>query len=518
MNDRAAGVTPDKGKTVPPRVLVVDDTEGNRYAITHLLRATGLQVLEAETGKKGIELLDERPDLVILDINLPDISGREVLEHIRSDPEMSWLPVMHVTASFTGSQDHAEGLDRGADAYLTHPIDPPVFLATTRSLLRLSKAEDRVRRASQEWRAAFDSLSDAIFIVASSGGSHRKRIQRCNLAAAKLLSLEPAEVIGNAWDDALEKIGAPRDSLLHNLDDPNSADTDRDDIELAGTWYSASIEHSRGIGEEPSFYVCVLRDINERKIAEREREELITRAESARRDAETANRAKGDFLAVMSHELRTPLNAIGGYVDLIQMGIRGPVTEEQQSDLARIKRSQSSLTILINDVLNFAKAESGELEYHITTFTVASALERASEVVEHQLEHRGLKFERVECDAALLIKADVDKVQQIILNLLSNAIKFTPSGGLITLASPKSADGQILITVADTGAGIPEQKREAIFEPFVQAHENRNRADSGGVGLGLAISRDLARGMGGDLFIEESGPDGTIFSLLLPAG
>ena len=518
MVDYEVGVTPDRGTPVPPLVLVVDDTEGNRYAIVHLLKSVGIRVRESANGTDALAMLEDRPDLVVLDINLPDISGREILRHIRSDPEISWIPVMHVTASYTGTENHAQGLEEGADAYLTHPLDHRLFLATVRALLRLSRAESRVRRASQEWRAAFDSLTDAIFIVGSNSPKGRERVQRCNRASAGLLGLEPRDAIGLLWSDVLDRIGAPGDCNIRDLAAHAASTHDDSDIELDERWFTTSVEKSTTVDGGSGFYVCVLSDITERKVAEREKEELAARAQAARLDAESANRAKGDFLAVMSHELRTPLNAIGGYVDLLQMGIRGPVTEDQQADLARIKRSQTSLTILINDVLNFAKAESGELEYNITSFPVSEALDRASEIVEHQLAHRGLTFNRGDCSGPPLIRGDLDKVQQIILNLLSNAIKFTPSGGTITLASPAITPGIVSITVTDTGAGIPAQNHDRIFEPFVQVHESRGREVLGGVGLGLSISRDLARGMGGELSVGSSGPEGTTFLLQLPSG
>jgi len=510
------GLTPPYGTSVPAKVLVVDDTEGNRYAVSHQLRAAGISVIEAATGKEALERLSERPDLVILDINLPDISGREILGIIRADPEFSWIPVMHVTASFTGSEAHALGLDLGADAYLTHPLDPPVFLATARALLRLSKAEARVRRASQEWRAAFDSLQDAIFIIGPSDPGGRIRIHRCNRAAAELMKNEPRQVVQLLWSDALRELGVPDESHFAKVSSSVASKSAPVDIQLGEKWYSASVECSDAGRELGDFSVCVLRDITERKTAEREMEELARRAEAARYDAESANRAKGEFLAVMSHELRTPLNAIGGYVDLISMGIRGPVSEAQATDLARIKRSQSSLMILINDVLNFAKAESGELEYHITTFPLGETLDMASEIIEHQLEHRGLSFVRAYPNRDVTVKGDADKVQQVILNLLSNAIKFTPAGGTITLGSDESSH-TVAITVADTGPGIPADMIDAIFEPFVQVQTSRAR-EHGGVGLGLAISRDLARGMSGELAVAMSAADGTVFRMTLPRG
>jgi signal transduction histidine kinase len=506
------GITPDRRKQEQPLVLVVDDTEGNRYAVSHLLRAAGMRVVEATTGAEALREAEKKPDVIVLDINLPDISGREVLRQIRENSQISWIPVMHVSASYTGSDHHALGLDSGADAYLTHPLDPPVFLATTRALLRLSKAETKVRRASQEWRAAFDCLADAIFILGRGPGAHSpQRVQRCNLSASMLLGRPPSEIVGMLWSDVAVELGT-RDELLAPLTD-DSGELKAHDVKLGDRCYTVSTQFSREVEDSGGFNVCVLRDVTERNQAERDKEALVVRANEARLDAEAANLAKSDFLAIMSHELRTPLNAIAGYVDLLLMGIRGPLTEDQLSDLERIRRSQTSLTILINDVLNFAKVESGELTYHIANFPIITVLDNASELVEHQLPLRRLSFVRDTSDAEMIVSADADKVQQIVLNLLSNAIKFTPPGGTITLTS-REQGGDVAILVKDTGEGIPKEMRDAIFEPFVQVHTSRTR-EHAGVGLGLAISRDLARGMGGELSLVESSPAGTTFMLCL---
>jgi signal transduction histidine kinase len=232
------------------------------------------------------------------------------------------------------------------------------------------------------------------------------------------------------------------------------------------------------------------------------------------REAEHANRVKAEFLAVMSHELRTPLNAIGGYVDLLDMGLRGPLTDEQRDYLLRIKRSQQRLLGMINDVLNFARLEAGQVHYDITPVPLQDALREVDVLVEPQLQGRGLRFEHRPCAPALCVQADREKLQQIVLNLLVNAIKFTPSGGEIVLDCEERT-GEVAVRVRDTGRGVPQDKLHVIFEPFVQVERGTTRAIDG-TGLGLAISRDLARAMGGDLEVESVVGEGSVFSLTLP--
>jgi PAS domain S-box-containing protein len=244
-------------------------------------------------------------------------------------------------------------------------------------------------------------------------------------------------------------------------------------------------------------------------------------AEAAWAAAAAASRAKGEFLAVMSHELRTPLNAIGGYAELMEMGIRGPVTDQQREDLGRIQRSQRHLLGLVNEVLDYAKLESGSVRYVLADVAVREALTDAAGLVAPQARAKGLALSVTECptDAdgwPLAVRADPEKLRQVLVNLLSNAVKFTDPGGHVTVTCAEH-DARVEIQVRDTGIGIPADKLEAIFEPFVQVRADLTRAAEG-TGLGLAISRDLARGMGGDLTATGELGSGSTFTLTLPLG
>ena len=216
----------------------------------------------------------------------------------------------------------------------------------------------------------------------------------------------------------------------------------------------------------------------------------------------------------MSHELRTPLNAIGGYVDLLELGIRGPVSEEQLVDLRRIRRSKDVLLGLINDLLSFAKLEGGAVRYVVTDVALDEVLRQSGEFLEPQMAAKAIAFVHAPVDPALRVRADADKLQQVVLNLLSNAIKFTGAGGTITLAVD-AGDGEVRVRVTDTGRGIPADRLEAIFDPFVQVHD-RALHDREGIGLGLAISRELTQGMGGTLGVTSELGRGTTFTITLP--
>jgi len=232
------------------------------------------------------------------------------------------------------------------------------------------------------------------------------------------------------------------------------------------------------------------------------------------RSAETANRAKTAFLGAMSHELRTPLNAIGGYIDLLDMGLRGPVTERQHADFARVRTNQQHLAILITEILTFVRVGSGRVTYAVGDLKACDAAARAIELIEPLFAQKGLVFDGVTGDQSVVARADPERVTQILVNLLSNAIKFTPKGGHVGAHCGTVAE-RVTLAVSDTGIGIAPEKHEAIFEPFIQLKEALSDRESG-VGLGLAISRDLARAMGGDLTVKSAEGKGARFTLSLP--
>lgn len=248
--------------------------------------------------------------------------------------------------------------------------------------------------------------------------------------------------------------------------------------------------------------------------AQRELKTAAETAAQAQKAAEEANAAKGNFLAAMSHELRTPLNAIAGYVELLQMGLRGPLNEAQATDLERIKRSQRYLLGLIEEVLVFTQLDAHQLTFRIEDVPVDAVMRDAETMVEPQIKARGIRYSYDPCDPSLTVHADREKTQQIVLNLLANSAKYTEPGGEVAV-SCVNRNSSVQVKVTDTGVGIPQDMLDDIFEPFVQAGRRLNQPRDG-VGLGLTISRDLARAMGGDLIVESAVGVGSTFTLVLP--
>ena len=260
-----------------------------------------------------------------------------------------------------------------------------------------------------------------------------------------------------------------------------------------------------------------LTEVVQRELEERVRAEsaLLEAEQRAHRAAVEANVQKSRFLANMSHELRTPLNAIAGHVELVSLGIHGPVTPEQVAALERVRRAERHLLSLIDDLLSFARIEAGRVEYRFDVIDLRETMSEAASMVESQMRSRGLVFEVELPPAGTLVHADPDKLRQILLNLLSNASKFTPRQGRVMLDSVPGRDvGARLARVVDTGIGIAPAKLEEIFDPFVQVSFGLARHHEG-TGLGLAISRELARGMGGDVLVASAPGKGSTFSVLL---
>jgi signal transduction histidine kinase len=242
---------------------------------------------------------------------------------------------------------------------------------------------------------------------------------------------------------------------------------------------------------------------------------LNVEAQAARAAAEEANRAKTQFVAKMSHELRTPLNAIAGYVDLMDLEIRGPVTQRQRHDLHRIRYAQQHLLGLINDVLNFAKLETGRVQLNRQEVAVRAAVQDVRMLIGPMAGAKGIAYVPAGGDDDVAVWADREKLDQILLNLLSNAVKFTDAGGQVEVAWERR-DDRVDIHVRDSGRGIPAHKLSSIFEPFVQVDAELTSTTEG-TGLGLAISRELAHAMDGSLSVESTEGVGSTFTLTLPA-
>jgi signal transduction histidine kinase len=369
-------------------------------------------------------------------------------------------------------------------------------------------AERRNPRRSQQTvlRQIVERLADGIVVVSGDG-----RIRFANPAAERLFGRTAKELVG-------QEFGYPLSS------------TEATEIEIVRRGDGVIVAELRLVDaaweDEPAMLVS-LRDVTDRKQAE-ERDRQLEGERRARAEAEAANQAKSEFLAVMSHELRTPLNAVLGYAELLDLGVVGSLSAEQRQQIGRISASGRHLLGLVNEILDLAKVEAGRMSVEHAPTNVADVVEAAIVLAQPQAESRGLTLHAPpDIPRALQLLGDRDRVLQVLANLLSNAVKFTEPGGHIRLEVAEVArareshhlrgDGPwTVIRVHDTGIGIPPEQMESIFSPFVQGEAGRTRQRDG-TGLGLTISRRLARLMHGDVTVDSMPGAGSVFSLWLPA-
>jgi len=561
--------TTDDASTIwSPLVLLADDNADMRDYVARLCRAQGWRVDAVSDGAMALEhARRDRPDVVLTDVMMPGLDGFELLRELRGDAATATIPIIMLSAR-AGGDSKVEGLDAGADDYLVKPFAANELVARVSSHLALS----RLRRETETMHADEAQFIATLQRVGAAVTAELEREALVQLVTDEATALTGAQFgafFYNVMNDAGEAYtlytisGVPREMFSRfpmprntKVFEPTFRGTGivrSDDITkdpryghnapyygkpaghlpvvsylaapvvarsgevLGGLFFGHgeparfTVRHERLIAGVASWAAVAIDNANLYEAEKKAKHDAV----AARQEAERANRAKTEFLATMSHELRTPLNAIAGHLQLIEMGIHGPLTPEQRSALDRIDRSQRHLLRLINDVLNLARIETGHLDYSIERIDVQSAVTELEPLIGPQFAAKGLFYEVRTPNQPVIIRADRAKLGQILLNFLSHAATFTPEGGRITLTMARISDTTAEIAVSDTGVGIPPEKLETVFEPFVQVNRSHSQPKEG-AGLGLSISRDLARGMGGELTAESREGVGSVFRLRLP--
>ena len=370
----------------------------------------------------------------------------------------------------------------------------------------ITETEPRTSQASS-LRAIIERLPDGIVVVDSHG-----TIRFANPSAVRLFDRTAEDLVGTSFGFPVV-VGET---------------TEIDIVQRGGGGVVyAELRVVETEWEDEQVQIVSLRDITDRKEAQ-ERAQQLSYEREARLEAEAASKAKSEFLAIMSHELRTPLNAVLGYSELMELGISGPITDKMREQIGRIRMSATHLLGLVNDILDLAKVEAGRLQVSTSPCSALGTLTAAITLIQPQAAARGLELTvGPHDDDSVVYRGDDERVRQILINLLSNAVKFTAPGGKISVRidNSRSPDpdtrlqpsrSYVSFRVIDTGSGIPREKLISIFDPFVQAESGHSRTREGS-GLGLTISRRLARLMGGDLTVRSEVGKGSTFSLWLPA-
>ncbi len=445
--------------------------------------------------------------------------GRELaveLQRGTGAPELRYLDFVY--QPLTDGEGNAVGV-------VAHGHDVTEHTLARRELERvnveLERSAAELRSSEERWRNLFEQAPMPVAVM--TGPEHiytlvSPRYAESTAGGRQLIGRRMRDVfpelVGQGFIDRVERVyhaGVPYTAMEQRV----ALDRD-DDGSTEEYFFNLGYQPLRNASGAVYAVASVAYDVTEQVRARLDIEMAREFAEEARREAEEANQAKSSFLTMMSHELRTPLNAVTGYSDLLLIGVRGELTEGQREDVQRIKRSGQYLLGLINDMLNFAKLESGQVEFRLEDVSVKPLIEGLADLIMPQVQSKGLRYEYSSCTDDPAVHVDPEKVRQILLNLLANAVKFTEPGGEVAI-NCESSDGVVRITVRDTGRGIPADQLARVFDPFVQVDRHLTPSSQQGVGLGLSISRDLAIGMSGRLEAESTVGEGSAFRLILPA-
>ncbi len=389
------------------------------------------------------------------------------------------------------------------DLELAHELADRVALSVENGLLL---------RQAEETRAQLDALFRST-PVALALLDRELRYVRVNDAASALLGRPLEALVGRSVLEVGPELSGHLESVSRRL---MASHLTSFTTEISGTppgrsepghWLVTLYAVRTAAGKCIGIGAAVV-DITARKDAE-------LAAQAAKEVAEAASLAKSQFLAVMSHELRTPLTTVIGYADLLMGGTSGPVAPRQRDQLARIKTSAWNLVGIIEEILTFSRADAGKEKAFFEVTDVAALAREAAETIEPQARGAGLAFRAEGLGGIRRIVTDGGKIRQILMNLLGNAVKFTESGA-VELELAEDAQGGCAFHVRDTGPGIAARDQELIFEPFRQLDQSSTR-QQGGTGLGLTVSRQLARLLGGDVTVASTPGMGSTFTLRIPA-
>lgn len=480
-------------------VLVVDDNPATRHSTSRLLRAAGFVTLDASSGLEALELIALGGlSAVVLDVLLPDIDGFEVCVRLRSAPATALLPVIHLSALLVENADRVTGLNAGADAYLVHPVDSDVLVATLRALIRARTAEENHRRSDARFRVIFKQALSGIALIDAQG-----RFADVNPALGNTLGRSREELLGRRISDFVlpqwvEYVGR---RMVASADVETAWQGDFPMRHAQGN--TVHIQWRLSPHVEPGLRVGIAIDVSERQELARRKQEVLEREQAARATAERHSRTKDDFIAVLSHELRTPLNAISGWVHILKK--RG-AAHETLAALDAIDSSVRAQARIISDTLDMSRINSGKLRLERQRCDAGKVVLESLEGLEPTLRGKNLRLELIlppeEQSPAFL---DPTRLQQIVRNLLTNAIEFSEDGGVIKVSLSRTND-VLTLSVQDFGRGVEPDSIAHVFDGFSESDSPDNRAH-GGLGLGLSLVRQLAQLHGGEATAESAGLD-----------
>ncbi len=468
------------------RILIVDDREQNRYVLMRLLRQAGYECDQAASGAEALSKLERLPDVAIIDVHLPDMSGFTLSQQIKAAPRTSQISVLQISASFVSPEDKAKALEAGADGYLTHPIDGVVLIATVRALVRLRQAELIARGAADQWQSTFDALSEGLALVDASG-----RIARFNHAFQVICEGQVQCRVGADASELLRALLGTDEPLLYAGDGRYSGE-----FPVRNRSVRATADRVMVRGTETG-RVIVLTDITDRRVAE-----------YAMRTAEKLA-AAGKLAHAIAHEINNPLEALVNLIYLAKSTDHVATIREYllraDGELNRISRITKQSLSFQRDTQRAVPIDLGGLVSDVIDLYRKAAANRRVGIV---LQRR----------PTLAIQGFPGQLAQVFGNLLRNATEASPTESLVCVrVYPAHRDGQegTRVTIHDKGAGIPLSVQEQMYDPFFTTKELK------GSGLGLWVSKTLILKHKGTIRFRSStrdGSAGTTFEVFLPVG
>jgi signal transduction histidine kinase len=482
---------------VPSKILIVDDEINAVRMLRGLLIPDGYNVLTAHSGAEALTVaMRETPDVVLLDVMMPDMDGYEVCAKLRADLRLANVPILLLTA-LDDQESRIHGLEAGADDFISKPFDSFELRARLRTITRLN----RFRQLYEERARLEAAIAYAPYgvVLAELDGQILQR----NAAFVRLLAPIATEI-----DNFYSYL--PAETALKLKQSIAS-----DPITLTPLETALNVALNPATVVEISFALVpwegrrivhfVVRDLTEAK-----------QFNEARQIAEAANQAKSEFLASMSHELRTPLNVILGMAEILRKKTLGDLNRDQQESVASVEESGRYLLSLINDILDLSKIEAGMLQLDIQEAAVRDVVESSLRFVREAAHRKKITLESSYRQEILYLHVDARRLKQILVNLLANSVKFTPEGGHITIEVSQPIDRhQISFSVQDNGIGIDEKDLPKLFKSFQQIDSALNRKYAG-TGLGLSLVKRMTEMHGGTVAVASKPGQGARFTITLP--
>jgi PAS domain S-box-containing protein len=484
-------------------ILNVDDNDGARYAKTRILQVAGFNVIEAANGADALSMVSEqRPDLVLLDVKLPDINGIEVCRRIKADQSSATVLVLQTSAALTGRADKIRGLEGGADNYLAAPIEADELIANVNALLRLRRTQAQLMESEERFRQMAENIHDVFWIFSIAD----QRLLYVSPAYEFLWGSDPSALAEDAmhWlaavhPDDRDRVRDRFDRLFHDRQYDEQFRVVRADGSV--TWVRDRCFFVKNARHEIYRVARISSDISAAKNAER-----------ALQDADIH---KDEFLATLAHELRNPLGPIRNAVELMNQ-VEFSNIEIHARAREVISRQVDHLSRLVDDLLDVARISKGKITLQHQPVELGMFLHAAVETTRPFIEIRDHQFEVTVPDEKVWMTGDSVRLAQVVGNLLNNAAKYTPRGGQIVLKAERTHAGNLRIMVQDNGIGIAEGKQASIFTLFAQGETAPDRAQDG-LGIGLSLVRQLVLLHGGKIWVESAGAGkGSCFFLEFP--